>query len=60
MNEDRYVVVFGCKKCGKCDNVCPTGALYKSDGIARIDYTKCTQCGKCVEICPNKALVFLD
>jgi ferredoxin len=60
MEKDGYVVVHGCRKCGKCDNICPAGALYRVDGEARIDYDKCTLCGKCIEICPNKALVYLE
>ncbi|MBA1341068.1 MAG: Polyferredoxin protein MvhB [ANME-2 cluster archaeon] len=60
MENDRYIVVQGCRKCGKCDQVCPVDALYKVDGEARIDYNKCTSCGKCMEICPNKAIIYLD
>jgi len=60
MEKERYIVVHGCRKCGKCDNICPSNALYRVDGEARIDYAKCSQCGKCVDICPNKAIIFLD
>ena len=60
-DEEGYIVVLGCKKCGKCDNVCPTGALQKdNNGMIKIDYDKCTLCMKCVEVCPNKALVYME
>ncbi|HJH30889.1 MAG TPA: 4Fe-4S dicluster domain-containing protein [Methanosarcinaceae archaeon] len=55
-----YIVVLGCKKCGKCDNVCPTGALQKENGMVRINHGKCTLCMACVEVCPNKALVYME
>ena len=58
--QDGYIVVLGCKKCGKCDNVCPTGALQKDNGMVKIDYDKCTLCMKCVDVCPNKALVYME
>ncbi|MDP3104690.1 MAG: 4Fe-4S binding protein, partial [Candidatus Methanoperedens sp.] len=46
--------------CGKCDNVCPRGAIESIDGIARITHEKCDLCMLCVNICPNKALKFLE
>jgi len=55
-----YVVVAGCKRCGKCDLVCPTRALKKRDGYVYIDYKLCDVCLKCVEVCPNKALSYLE
>jgi ferredoxin len=55
-----FITVMGCKKCGKCDSVCPTGAIDLIDGVARISYEKCDLCMLCVKICPNKALRFLD
>ncbi|VUT26497.1 MAG: 4Fe-4S dicluster domain-containing protein [Candidatus Methanolliviera sp. GoM_asphalt] len=50
------VAVLGCKGCGKCDNVCPFGAIDKVGKKTRINYDKCTGCLKCVECCPNKVL----
>ena len=55
-----FIIVLGCKKCGKCDEVCETGALTHVDGIARVDHEKCNLCMQCVKVCPNKALVYLD
>ena len=60
MKNAGFIIVLGCKKCGKCEGVCETGALTHVDGIARIDYEKCDLCMRCVRICPNKALVYLD
>lgn len=57
---DGYVVVSGCKRCGKCDTACPTGALKKRDGYVYIDYELCNLCLKCIEVCPNKALVYFE
>ncbi|SNQ62671.1 DUF362 domain-containing protein [Candidatus Methanoperedens nitratireducens] len=54
------IIVLGCRKCGKCDSVCNTGALERIDGIARIALEKCNLCMRCVVICPNKALKLLD
>ncbi|MCL7413742.1 MAG: 4Fe-4S dicluster domain-containing protein [ANME-2 cluster archaeon] len=60
MEKDGYVVVHGCRKCNKCDTICPEGALCRVDGVVRIDYDTCTRCGRCIEICPNKALIYLE
>lgn len=60
MKEEGYIVILGCKKCGKCKGICPDGALYLVDGEARIDPERCSLCQKCVEICPNKAAVYLE
>lgn len=57
---DGDVVVSGCKRCGKCDSVCSTGALKKRDGYVYIDYELCNLCLKCIEVCPNKALVYFE
>ena len=55
-----FIIVLGCKKCGKCYGVCETGALKRIDGIAVLDHEKCNLCMRCVKICPNKALLYLD
>jgi len=60
MTKNGFITVIGCKKCGKCDNVCPTGAIEHIDGIARIIHEKCDLCLSCVKICPNKALKLLE
>ena len=45
-----------CTNCGKCVNVCPTGAL-KLNPIS-IDMGKCTFCGACKNICEKNAIDF--
>ena len=35
-----------------CVGVCPTGALYKHEGMTRFDYDKCIGCGYCRDACP--------
>lgn len=35
-----------------CVTVCPTGALYKEEGLTRLDRTKCSGCSYCVDACP--------
>ncbi|WP_406660870.1 4Fe-4S binding protein [Methanolobus sp. ZRKC3] len=59
-DEEGYIVVIACKKCGRCDYVCPQKALYKLDGFTKVDYSMCNRCMECVKICPNKALVYME
>lgn len=35
-----------------CVSVCPTGALFKEDGLTRLDRDACSGCGYCAEACP--------
>lgn len=35
-----------------CVAVCPTGALYKEDGLTRLDRDVCSGCSYCTEACP--------
>lgn len=35
-----------------CVGVCPTGALYKEDGLTRLNREKCSGCSYCVDACP--------
>ena len=46
----------GCKGCGTCETVCPTGAI-RVDKTAWIDEDRCVGCGRCAEACPAKAIV---
>lgn len=48
---------FQNQRCYHCTNaacvaVCPVGALYKEDGITRLDREKCTGCAYCTDACP--------
>jgi len=60
MSGTGFITVIGCKKCGKCDSVCPMGAIETIDGMVRISHEKCDLCMLCVKICPNKALKLLE
>lgn len=42
-----------CTDCGRCREVCPTGA---ADG-AQTDRNRCTACGACVTVCPTGARI---
>ncbi len=46
----------GCLGCGKCQRVCPQGAVFINGNVARIDYQKCIGCHKCVEACPVQSI----
>jgi ferredoxin len=58
--KEGHIIILGCKKCGKCVSICPTGALYHVNGEARIDHSKCNLCMQCIDICPNKAIQYLE
>lgn len=46
-----------CKECGKCVELCPTGAIPK-DEPKKVDEEKCIKCGRCVVVCPTKSRQF--
>jgi ferredoxin len=58
--ETGYVVIFGCKRCGKCKGVCPVDAIYEENELSKIDQEKCTLCMKCIDECTNKAIIFME
>ncbi|MBK8047442.1 MAG: 4Fe-4S dicluster domain-containing protein [Anaerolineales bacterium] len=43
-----------------CVAVCPTGALFKEDGLTRMDRAKCSGCTYCVDACPFGVPVMVD
>lgn len=47
---------FGCLGLGDCANVCPSGAICISDGVAHINTARCLGCGLCVNTCPKKII----
>ncbi len=46
-----------CGQCGKCVNLCPTGAISRVDGQLGTDATRCILCMACVAACPRKARI---
>jgi len=47
-----------CVGCGKCAEVCPTGAHVFRDGAHLLNRELCSACGKCVEACLPGALEY--
>jgi len=45
-----------CDNCGRCQNICPTGAL--SFNPLKIDMGKCIFCGDCKNVCAKNAINF--
>jgi len=45
-----------CKKCGRCVEACPQGAMSLSEEGIQINRELCTNCGLCAERCLNGAL----
>lgn len=45
-----------CTGCGKCSQICPTGAASQSGDKASFDRPKCTMCLECLSSCQGKAL----
>lgn len=43
-----------------CVAVCPTGALYKEDGLTRLDRSACSGCEYCVTSCPYDIPTMVD
>ena len=43
-----------------CVTVCPTGALYKEDGLTRLDRSTCSGCSYCTEACPYEVPVMWE
>lgn len=49
-----------CTWCGKCDEVCPFGAILKVDAdgreVAEVNKANCKGCGICLPVCPVDAI----
>ncbi len=45
-----------CKACGICEEVCPDGAVRKTQEAYQVDYLFCKGCGLCAKECPAKAI----
>ena len=46
-----------CKECGKCAQLCPTGAI-SPEHPKDVDETKCIKCGRCIVVCPTQSRRF--
>jgi Fe-S-cluster-containing hydrogenase component 2 len=49
-----------CTGCGACVDVCSTGAITLSAGLAILDQATCTECQACVDACPVGAITTLE
>jgi ferredoxin-type protein NapH len=47
-----------CTGCGRCQAVCPTFSIKKTDGNIHHASITCTRCGKCMDECPQNAFRF--
>lgn len=48
-----------CNKCGVCETVCPTGAIYFKKGY-QTDSERCTICCACIKACSRKARIIIS
>ena len=44
-----------CSGCGRCEQVCPHGAVVRIGDACNRDRALCRDCGACAEICPTRA-----
>lgn len=51
-----YIEDKMCVLCGKCEVLCPVGAIKRVDRIMEYDEKRCIGCGKCVEGCTFLAI----
>lgn len=53
------IISAGCRnECLKCQEVCPTGALFFKDEYLSMDLGKCLFCGECQKACPKRGITF--
>ena len=45
-----------CVQCGKCEHICPSGAIMVDEDIFRVDSSLCNVCGRCIDGCREAAL----
>jgi ferredoxin len=53
-----YKILEYCVKCGGCEDVCPSKAIYEGETQYLIEPAKCNDCGLCVtnNHCPAWAI----
>ncbi len=51
-----YITNSLCTECGRCEETCPTSAIFRSGDGRRISYDKCTSCGNCMKSCDSAAV----
>jgi len=44
-----------CRGCGRCAEICLSGAISRKEGHLSFNRELCTNCGACAEICPSEA-----
>jgi uncharacterized Fe-S center protein len=47
-----------CEACGRCEEVCPEGAISLGEGVSHINRALCVGCGECMTVCPVTAIEF--
>lgn len=45
-----------CIACGACQEVCPSGAVRREEGVVGFDRALCRACGRCADACPARAM----
>lgn len=53
-----YQISEECGQCGRCQRICPAGAIVKKDRQYVIIVEKCESCGTCAAECPKGAITF--
>lgn len=46
-----------CRRCQKCNEICPEGAITEGANAKMIDRAKCTGCGLCDKVCASHSIM---